>query len=108
MLKKVKRVQERDGWRCQKCGLLDIFQVLREFVDRRKWKGTKVGEFLMLGSASMDLMRQSGETLAAYVVLSLPRSLPPKWSRTIPRSQTTSGCGVDFPTLSWPAPKRQL
>lgn len=45
----------------------DIFKVLRSIVDRRRRKGIKVGEFLVLGSASMDLLRQSAETLAGRI-----------------------------------------
>jgi len=44
-----------------------IFQVLRGVIDRRRRKGSKVGQFLMLGSASMDLLQQSAETLAGRV-----------------------------------------
>jgi predicted AAA+ superfamily ATPase len=45
----------------------DIFQVLRGVIDRRRRKGIKVGEFLVLGSASMDLLRQSAESLAGRI-----------------------------------------
>ena len=45
----------------------DIFQVLRGMIDRRRRKGIKVGEFLVLGSASMDLLRQSAESLAGRI-----------------------------------------
>ena len=44
-----------------------IFQVLRGVIDRRRRKGIKVDEFLVLGSASMDLLRQSAETLAGRI-----------------------------------------
>jgi uncharacterized protein len=44
-----------------------IFQVLRGVIDRRRRKGIKSGEFLVLGSASMDLLRQSAETLAGRI-----------------------------------------
>jgi hypothetical protein len=44
-----------------------IFQVLRGAIERRGYKGTKVGEFLMLGSASIDLLKQSAETLAGRI-----------------------------------------
>jgi predicted AAA+ superfamily ATPase len=44
-----------------------IFQVLRGLVDRRRRKGIKAGEFLVLGSASIDLLRQSAETLAGRI-----------------------------------------
>jgi len=44
-----------------------IFQALRGLIDRRRRKGIKVGEFLVLGSASMDLLRQSAESLAGRI-----------------------------------------
>ncbi len=50
----------------------EIFQVLRGVIDRGRRKGKRTGRFLLLGSASMDLLRQSGESLAgriAYVEL---------------------------------------
>jgi predicted AAA+ superfamily ATPase len=45
----------------------ELFQSLRGVIDkgRRKQKGT--GRFLILGSASLDLLRQSGETLAGRI-----------------------------------------
>ncbi len=51
----------------------EIFQTLRGLIDRRRRKGMRTGQFLVLGSASMDLLRQSAETLAgriAYLELS--------------------------------------
>jgi predicted AAA+ superfamily ATPase len=50
----------------------DLFQSLRGLIDRGRRKGNRTGRFLLLGSASMDLLRQSGETLAgriAYLAL---------------------------------------
>jgi predicted AAA+ superfamily ATPase len=50
-----------------------IFQTLRALIDRRRRSGSKAGHFLILGSASMDLLQQSAETLAgriAYLELS--------------------------------------
>jgi predicted AAA+ superfamily ATPase len=50
-----------------------IFQTLRSLIDRRRRKGGKTRQFLLLGSASMDLLQQSAETLAgriAYLELS--------------------------------------
>jgi hypothetical protein len=44
-----------------------IFQVLRGVIDRRGRKGIKVGELLVPGSASMDLLRQYAETLAGRI-----------------------------------------
>lgn len=49
-----------------------IFAALRGLIDRGRRRGKRTGRFLLLGSASMDLLRQSGETLAgriAYVQL---------------------------------------
>ncbi len=50
----------------------DLFQPLRGVIDRARRAGRRTGLFLILGSASIDLLRQSGETLAgriAYVNL---------------------------------------
>src|ERR1700730_15597399 len=44
-----------------------IFQTLRGLIDRRKRKGKRTGQFLLLGSASIDLLQQSGETLAGRI-----------------------------------------
>lgn len=45
----------------------EIFPVLRAVIDRRRRKGIKAGQFLVLGSASLDLLRQSAETLAGRI-----------------------------------------
>jgi uncharacterized protein len=44
-----------------------IFQTLRGLIDRRKRKGKRTGQFLLLGSASIDLLQQSAETLAGRI-----------------------------------------
>ncbi len=50
-----------------------IFQVLRSVIDGRRRKGSRAGEFLLLGSASMDLLKQSAESLAGRIAyLELP------------------------------------
>ena len=49
-----------------------LFEVLRGLIDDRIRAGDRTGQFLLLGSASMDLLRQSGESLAgriAYIEL---------------------------------------
>lgn len=49
-----------------------LFQELRAAIDRGRRKGRRMGRFLILGSASVDLLKQSGESLAgriAYVDL---------------------------------------
>ena len=50
----------------------ELFQTLRGVIDAGRRKSKGVGRFLILGSASVDLLRQSGESLAgriAYVNL---------------------------------------
>jgi len=44
-----------------------LFQSLRGLIDRGRREGRKASRFLVLGSASLDLMRQSGETLAGRI-----------------------------------------
>ena len=41
-----------------------LFPILRGLIDDRRRAGDRVGHFLLLGSASLDLMRQSSESLA--------------------------------------------
>ncbi|MCY4015915.1 MAG: ATP-binding protein [Gammaproteobacteria bacterium] len=47
--------------------LPEIFQELRGLVDRGRRKGIRNNRFLVLGSASIDLLRQSGESLAGRI-----------------------------------------
>jgi predicted AAA+ superfamily ATPase len=47
--------------------LPDLFPVLRSLIDERRRAGEKVGQFLLLGSASPDLLQQSSETLAGRI-----------------------------------------
>jgi len=42
----------------------ELFPVLRGLIDKSRGQGVNSGRYLMLGSASMDLMRQSSESLA--------------------------------------------
>jgi len=68
-----------------------LFPVLRGLIDRGRRAGRKSGQYLLLGSASLDLLKQSGETLAgriAYLELAPfnvleTRKLPPNdlWVR---------------------------
>jgi predicted AAA+ superfamily ATPase len=44
-----------------------IFQTLRGLIDQRRRKGKRSGQFLLLGSASIDLLQQSAETLAGRI-----------------------------------------
>ncbi len=45
----------------------EIFAPLRGIIDKERRKGNKAGAFLFLGSASMELLRQSGESLAGRI-----------------------------------------
>jgi uncharacterized protein len=45
----------------------DLFRILRSLVDVRKRAGEKSGQFLLLGSASRDLLQQSSESLAGRI-----------------------------------------
>ena len=44
-----------------------VFESLRGIIDENRLAGVRSGQFLLLGSASLDLMRQSSETLAGRV-----------------------------------------
>lgn len=44
-----------------------LFRNLRGLIDRGRRRGRRAGRFLLLGSASMDLLRQSGESLAGRI-----------------------------------------
>jgi predicted AAA+ superfamily ATPase len=71
--------------------LPNLFQNLRGLIDRGSRQDRKAGRFLLLGSASLDLLRQSGETLAgriAYLELRpvdglevAPEELDALWTR---------------------------
>ncbi len=45
----------------------DLFRLLRGLVDVRRRAGENSGQFLLLGSASRDLLQQSSETLAGRI-----------------------------------------
>ncbi len=45
----------------------DLFRTLRSLVDERKRAGERAGQFLLLGSASRDLIQHSSETLAGRI-----------------------------------------
>ncbi len=70
--------------------LPDLFQLLRGIIDRGRRTGRRSGMFLLLGSASVELIRQSGESLAGRVaylelspltVLEAPENMPALWLR---------------------------
>jgi predicted AAA+ superfamily ATPase len=45
----------------------NLFSTLRGLIDKGRQRGRSTGRFLLLGSASMDLLKQSGETLAGRI-----------------------------------------
>jgi predicted AAA+ superfamily ATPase len=45
----------------------ELFQTLRGLIDEGRRRGRRNGRFLILGSASMDLLRQSSESLAGRI-----------------------------------------
>ncbi|MGB3585186.1 MAG: ATP-binding protein [Tunicatimonas sp.] len=52
--------------------LPEVFAPLRGIIDKERRKGNRAGQFLFLGSASIDLLQQSSESLAgriAYIEL---------------------------------------
>lgn len=74
----------------------EIFQALRSQIDARRRMGNRAGKFLLLGSASMDLLRQSSESLAGRISfveltpLTLPETVSSRIQQTLrPISKTT-------------------
>ncbi len=68
----------------------DLFMVLRGVIDKNRQAGKKGKQFLLLGSASMDLMRQSSESLAGRIhylnmaglnILEAPGNINKLWLR---------------------------
>ncbi len=47
-----------------------LFEVLRGIIDDRRRKDRRTGQFLLLGSASIELLKQSSETLAGRIAYS--------------------------------------
>jgi predicted AAA+ superfamily ATPase len=44
-----------------------LFPILRGLIDRARRAGRRNGQYLLLGSAALDLLKQSGETLAGRI-----------------------------------------
>ena len=44
-----------------------LFPVLRGLIDQARRNGKRTGQYLLLGSASLDLLQQAGETLAGRI-----------------------------------------
>ncbi|MFI5136910.1 MAG: ATP-binding protein [Sphingobacteriales bacterium] len=73
-LEKVRDITAFHAENSQKLIILDevqrmpeVFAPLRGIIDRERRKGNKAGQFLFLGSASIDLLQQSSESLAGRI-----------------------------------------
>lgn len=44
-----------------------LFPILRGLIDRNRREGRRAGQYLLLGAASLDLLKQSGESLAGRI-----------------------------------------
>jgi len=73
-LQKVQDIEAFHGENSDKLIILDevqrlpgIFAPLRGIIDRERRKGNRAGQFLFLGSASIDLLQQSSESLAGRI-----------------------------------------
>lgn len=88
--------------------LPQLFQPLRGLIDRGRRKGRSNAQFLLLGSASLDLLRQSGETLAGRIailemgpfdILELPERQDDLWLRGGFPDSVLAATGAD--SLRW-------
>ena len=73
-LQKVQDIEAFHGENADKLIILDevqrlpeIFAPLRGIIDKERRKGNRDGQFLFLGSASIDLLQQSSESLAGRI-----------------------------------------
>ncbi len=75
-----------------------IFQTLRGLIDRRRRLGKRNNQFLLLGSASVDLLQQSSETLAGRIAyLELTPFTDLEVSSTGPNAEDTLWVRGGFP-----------
>ncbi|MBE8719979.1 ATP-binding protein [Sphingobacterium pedocola] len=56
----------------------ELFAPLRSIIDKRKRNGQKTGQFIILGSASLELLKQSSESLAGRIAYKTLSGLSPK------------------------------
>ncbi|MGA0556810.1 ATP-binding protein [Larkinella sp. VNQ87] len=63
----------------------ELFAILRGVIDRRRRQGHKTGQFLILGSASLDLLKQASESLAGRIAY---KELPGLMATEITASET--------------------
>jgi hypothetical protein len=63
-----------------------LFPVLRGLIDRARREGRRSGQYLLLGSASLELLQQAGESLAGRIAY---RELTPFHALELPSSELT-------------------
>ena len=79
-----------------------LFSPLRGVIDRNRRAGRRSGQFVILGSASLDLMRQSGESLAgriAYTELGTVDAL--EWGAHLAEREASVGAGSAARRTLW-------
>jgi predicted AAA+ superfamily ATPase len=80
----------------------ELFQALRGLIDESRRAGRRAGQYLVLGSASIELLRQSGESLAgriAYAEL-FPFNLAETGAETLEKLWGRGGFPDSFLTRS--------
>ena len=79
-----------------------LFETLRGVIDAGRREGKGTGRFLLLGSAALELLAQSGETLAGRIAFA--ELAPFDLTEVALTDSTTSGCVEGSPTASWRLP----
>jgi predicted AAA+ superfamily ATPase len=88
--------------------LPEVFASLRGIIDKERRKGNKAGQFLFLGSASIELLRQSSESLAGRIAylelfginqLEFPSNINRLWLRGGFPESLLAGSEID--SLEW-------
>ena len=69
-----------------------LFPILRGIIDERRRQKDRAGHFLLLGSASLDLQQQAGESLAGRVAY---LEMPPILATELPLKPSTKRVSVD-------------
>jgi predicted AAA+ superfamily ATPase len=84
----------------------ELFSTLRGLIDRGRRHGKKTSRFLILGSASMDLLRQSSESLAGRIAYVENGPFNILETATVGPIQARSGFVVDSRKAILPATTR--
>ncbi|MGV1005547.1 MAG: ATP-binding protein [Candidatus Nanopelagicales bacterium] len=93
----LRRLEDADSYLRAQVGLVvldevhrvpELFDILRGVIDERRAAGRRYGQFLLLGSASLDLLRATSDSLAGRVAM---LDLPP----IDPAEAAKAGVGLD-------------